>query len=108
MHKLYSILGLCTKAGKLASGEVACEQAIRSKTAFVVLVAKDASNNTKKKFKDAGNFYQIPVYFFGTKETLGTAMGKEARAVIAVTEQGFAKKIQMFLEQLECPNETKA
>ncbi len=100
MHKLYSLLGLCQRAGKLVSGEVGCEMAVRNKTAVIILLAEDASVNTRKKFLNAGAFYEVPVVAVGTKEELGSAIGKEARAVIAVTEAGFGKKILELLEQL--------
>ena len=100
MHKLYSLLGLCQRAGKLVSGEVGCEQAVRSKTAVVILLAEDASANTRKKFQNAGAFYEVPMVTVGTKEELGRAIGKESRAVIAVTEAGFGKKILELSEQM--------
>lgn len=98
MHKVYSLLGLCQRAGKLASGEVACEHAVRQKTAYMILVAADASENCKKKFQDTGAFYNIPVVESGTKEELGRAIGKEFRAVLAVTDEGFSKKILELLK----------
>lgn len=98
MHKVYSLLGLCQRAGKLASGEVACEQAVRQKNAYVILVAEDASDNCKKKFHNSGVFYEIPVLEFGSKEALGRAIGKDFRAVLAVTDEGFGKKICELLK----------
>ena len=58
MNKIYSLLGLCQKAGKIVSGEVGCEAAIKNKTAKLLLLAEDASENTKKKFQ---NSYVIDV-----------------------------------------------
>ncbi len=50
MRKFYSLLGLCKRANKVAGGEVAAEEAIRGKKACLVIVAGDASANTKKNF----------------------------------------------------------
>ena len=100
MRKLYSILGLCQRAGKLVSGEVGCEVAVRNKTARVILLAEDASPNTKKKFMNAGTSYGVPVVEVGTKEELGGAIGKETRAVLVVADAGFGKKILELLEQM--------
>jgi len=66
--------------------------------AELVIVAEDASDNTKKKFKNMCNFYEVPIYFYGDKDTLGHAMGKEFRAMVAVTDAGFAKGIVKHLE----------
>lgn len=101
MNKIYSLLGLCYRAGKLVSGEVACEQSIRQKQVHVILVAEDASKNCKKKFADTGVYYKIPVFGLGTKEELGRAIGKEFRAVLAITDEGFAKKVRELLEKMD-------
>ena len=53
MRKFYSLLGLCKRANKVAGGEVAAEEAIRGKKACLVIVAGDASANTKKKFHNS-------------------------------------------------------
>ena len=45
--KILSLFGLATKAGKVASGEFQTETAVKSGTAFLVVIAKDASDNTK-------------------------------------------------------------
>ena len=38
-------------------------------------------------------FYEVPIYFYKDKDTLGHAMGKEFRAALAILEEGFAKEI---------------
>ena len=91
--KILSLFGLMTKAGKLASGEFQTETAIKSKTAFLVIVAEDASDNTKKLFQDKCSFYKVPILFWGTKEELGHAIGKEYRASLAILDKGFAEAI---------------
>ena len=50
--RLLSYLGLAKRAGKVASGEFQTEEAIRKGKAELVLVAGDASDNTKKKFRN--------------------------------------------------------
>ncbi len=94
MRKIYSLLGLCKKAGKLAGGEAAAEQAVRDGSARLLIVAEDASANTKKKFHNSAAYYHIPIVEAGEKTQLGRAIGQEIRAVLAVTEEGFAKKLE--------------
>ena len=48
--KIFSSLGLATKAGKTQSGEFCTEKSVKSFQAFLVIVAEDASDNTKKMF----------------------------------------------------------
>ena len=67
----------------------------------MVIVAEDASDNTKKMFRDKCTFYDIPVYFYSDKENLGRAMGKQMRASAAVTDSGLASGIIKHLEESE-------
>ena len=46
--KVFSYLGLATRAGALASGEFMTEKVVKAGTAKLVIVATDASDNTKK------------------------------------------------------------
>ena len=104
-NKALSLVSLATKAGKTVSGEFSTEKAVKDFTAELVIVAEDASDNTKKKFKNMCDFYEVPIYFYGDKDTLGHAMGKEFRASLAVTDAGFAKGIR---KHLDLENETIA
>lgn len=99
--KVLSLVGLATKAGKTASGEFLTEKMTKSGRASLVIVATDASDNTKKKFQDMCKYYQVPIYFYGDKDTLGHAMGKEFRASLAILDEGLAKGIQKHLAATE-------
>ena len=96
--KAMSMISLATKAGKTASGEFATEQSVKAFRAELVIVASDASDNTKKKFKNMCEFYEVPFYVYGDKDSLGHAMGKEFRAMLAVNDLGFAKGIMKHLD----------
>lgn len=98
MNKILSLLGLAMRSGNITSGEFAAREAVRNKTASLVIVASDASDNTKKMFRNQCEHYQVPFYCWGLKEELGHAIGKEFRASIAVTDQGFSDAL---LKQLD-------
>ena len=98
LSKALSLISLATKAGKIASGEFCTEKEVKAGFAELVIVAEDASDNTKKKFKNMCEFYEVPIYFYGDKDTLGHAMGKEFRASLAVIDHGFANGIKKHLD----------
>lgn len=102
--KILSLVGLATRAGKTASGEFCTEKEVKTGRAALVIVAGDASENTKKKFRDMCEFYEVPIYFYKDKDTLGHAMGKEFRATLAVTDAGFAEGIRKHLDSEENTN----
>lgn len=93
-----SMLGLAAKSRNLVSGGFSTENAVKSGKAYMVLIAKDASDNTKKKFSNMCNFYEIPYYYYEEKAYLGHAIGKEERTSLAVTNEGFADSIRKHLE----------
>lgn len=99
-NKIDSLLGLCMRAGRLVSGEFAAENAVKDGRACLVVVATNASANTCKLFRDKCSFYEVPCVVYGTKASLGHAIGKEMRASIAVLDEGFAKSIMKHLDGL--------
>ena len=99
--KVLSLIGLAMKAGRCTSGETMTENETKLGRARLVIVASDASDNTKKKFRDMCKFYKVPIYIYGDKDTLGHAMGKEFRASLAILDEGFADGIQRELKDRE-------
>lgn len=105
-----SLLGLASRGRNLVSGEFSTEKAIKEGRAYIVIVAKDASDNTRKKFSDMCSYRSIPIYFYQDKESLGKALGKELRASIAITDEGLSKAIVKKIDMLassEGINESK-
>lgn len=99
VNKVYSLMGLAEKAGKVVSGEFSTEKAVKSKKACLVILASDASGNTRKHFSDMCAYRNIALCIYGNKEELGHAIGKEMRASFAVTEKGFADAIRKRIEE---------
>ncbi|MBP3475500.1 MAG: ribosomal L7Ae/L30e/S12e/Gadd45 family protein [Lachnospiraceae bacterium] len=91
------MLGLATRSRNVVSGGFATEQAVKSGKAYLVIIAEDASDNTRKKYSNMCEFYEVPCAYYSTKEVLGHAMGKEERTTLAVTDEGFADSIRKHL-----------
>ena len=64
----------------------------------LLLLAEDASKNTEKKISDKCAFYQVPLKRVENRSLLGHAIGKEARVVVAVLDEGFAQKLRTLLD----------
>lgn len=96
--KVYGMLGLAAKAGKVASGEFSTDKMVSCGRAYLVLVAEDASDNTKKKFRNTCAHYKVPFYLFSDKETLGHVIGREMRTSLAIIEEGFARAVERQLK----------
>ena len=103
-NRILYMISLCQKSGNIVSGEESCEKAIRTESAKLIIVAQDASENTKKKFKNSSEFYKVPIYFFSDKEELGHTIGKMFRAVLVITDEGLSSRIKNLLDDNENVN----
>lgn len=95
-----SLVGIAKKAGKIAAGEFQTENAVKSGKASLVIVSQEASENTKKKFRNMCAFYEVPIFFYGTKTALGSAIGCEFRASLAVLDAGLSKSLEKQLASM--------
>lgn len=96
-HKCFTYLGFAARAGKAPSGEFQTENAIKQKKARVVILAEDASDNTKKQFINMCTGNDIPCVQLADKATLGHAIGKDFRSSCAITDRSLA---EAFLKSL--------
>lgn len=92
-NKILSLLGIAMRGRNLVSGEFQTENSVKNGSAMLVIIAEDASANTKKLFTDKCSFYEVPVYEFGTKVELGRAIGKDLRSSLGVCDAGLADAI---------------
>lgn len=97
--KVLNLLGLAQRAGKLCSGDFIVEKAMKKKPPKLVLLAGDCAANNEKKYIQLAELHHIPLRKVGSKETLGTAIGKEVRVVVAVEDDGFAKALLKEIDQ---------
>lgn len=97
--KALSAIGMAMRAGKLITGDEIVLKAVRGRKAFLVIIAEDASANTKKKFADKCGTYGIQLAEAFHREQLGKAIGKPERVVLAVTDMQFGKMIANHLSQ---------
>ncbi|XJZ28537.1 YlxQ family RNA-binding protein [Bacillota bacterium Lsc_1132] len=92
------LLGLANRARKIISGEELALKEIRNGKAKLVLLSADASSNTAKKITDKCKSYNVPLKVVENRHLLGQAIGKEARVVVAIMDNGFAKKMVTLLD----------
>jgi len=91
-NRFLTMLGMSARAGKCAFGETACLTAIRSRKAKLVLVSSDASENSKKRFRDSCLSGNVPLLLTG--EPIDAATGKPGRRFIAILDESFARAVE--------------
>ncbi|MCM3713235.1 YlxQ family RNA-binding protein [Alkalihalobacillus oceani] len=94
-----AFLGLAARARKLVTGEELVLKEVRRGSVRLILLSADAAEQTKKKVLDKCSYYNVPVRLVADRRTLGQAIGKAERVVIALTDEGFAKKMTALLDQ---------
>ena len=98
-NKFTGMLGLATKAGGTVSGEFSVEQALKKSRLYLVIVAQDASENTKKHFTDMCNYRNVPIIIDLNKQILGKCTGKQTRASAGITDKGFAERLISIIQE---------
>ena len=100
-NKVFSMIGLATRARKVVSGEFSTEKSVKSGRSHMVIVSEEASDNTKKMFTNMCTHYKVPIYLFGTKEELGHFTGKKFRASVAVLGHEFYDSFVKLFTDME-------
>ena len=90
---VFGLLGLSQRAGKVTSGEFSVDSSVRDGKSYLVILAGDTSDRSKKQFKDMCEHFKVPYREYSDKETLGHAIGKEFRASLSVNDEGLARQI---------------
>ena len=98
MTKALGLVSLAKKAGRITSGESACKEAIRFGSSHLIIIAQDASANTRKNITDSCIYYEVPYVIAFEKDTLGHSVGNEYNAVISINDEGFAKGILKYFQ----------
>ena len=91
-------MGLAQKAGKIVSGDDAVLNAIEKHKAILVLIAMDASKNSKELLCKKARNAKVEYYVYGNKIGFGMAIGKSPRAAIAILDKNFAAGMKKVLE----------
>ena len=99
--RIYSFLGLATKAGKLISGDDTCEKALKAGKAKLVIISGDASHNTQKKFSDMCSYRNVELRVYGVKDELGKYIGKGTRSVVAILDREFSNRLIEMIDNKE-------
>lgn len=94
MEKIFGMLGLARRAGKLIYGSDAAVNAVCSGKAKAVILAADASDRTKKLMRNKCASFETPLFEVEAGcEELGKKLGKSGISVLGISDINFAKAI---------------
>ncbi len=91
--RVLAMIGMAKRAGKVHTGEFVSGRDIKSGAAHLVIIARDASDNTKKAVADSCRYYNVEYVEYGTRDELGQCTGGGYKAVVSVVDKNFSKAI---------------
>ena len=91
-------LGITKRSGNLICGTDMVVKSLPSGNIKIILLAKDASDNTKDKIIKKAFYYQIQVCEAFDSYELSKAIGKDHVMVMAIVDEGLKKA---FLKEIE-------
>jgi ribosomal protein L7Ae-like RNA K-turn-binding protein len=99
MDSVTGLIGLAARARQVTCGLTGCLGAVRAGRAKIVVMASDAGGNGRKKLQDKCASYGVPLRVWGSRETLGRAVGSAWTAAVAITSAGFAEQLVQLVPE---------
>ena len=98
-NKLLSYMGFARKSGNLVSGSNTCSITMKKGKVKLLLIAEDASDNTKDKMTSEAKARGVCVMIYGDGEEMSHAVGESGRTVFGITDGNFAHVIKEEIEK---------
>lgn len=93
MNKFFNFLGLAKRSGNLIEGYSKCDEQRNRVSLYLVILSNDASDSTKRKFRNHCTEKQIPLIEDFSKEELGIAIGRAEIKILALKDKNMADKL---------------
>jgi ribosomal protein L7Ae-like RNA K-turn-binding protein len=94
---VYRLIGMARRAGRLVGGMDAVCAAVQRKQARLIILAADAAERTARRIEQVARADSTAIRVFGTRAGIGHWTGGALTAVIALTDQGIAVRLQDLL-----------
>ena len=99
-QRAMNLLSMAARARRILSGAFVVEEALKRKQGTYLLLAVDASEETKAKFSRMAAQMNVPSAELLTMQQLGHCLGKEYRAVAVLIDRGFADRLSAYLRDI--------
>jgi len=96
-RRALGLIGLAARAGALARGTQEVREAARARRLHLVLIAGDASGNTRERLRPVLDAAGIEVIEVLDRNALGQAAGKARLSAMGVLMASFAKPLRALL-----------
>ena len=97
-QRFLQTLGLCRRASALLSGDELF-QSLGSGDVYLVVLGNDASDRSKKQYRDKTSTYAIVLNEDFTSEEISDACGVVNRIAVGITNEGLADKLINYTKE---------
>ena len=97
-QRAMNLLSMAARAHRIVSGAFMAEETLKKRRGTFLLLAVDASEETKEKFSRMAARMHVPAVELLTMQQLGHCLGKEYRAVAVLIDRGFADRFSAYLQ----------
>lgn len=97
-NKFYSFLGLIQKSGNMVSGYNNCIYNIKKDKCKLVIIANDATDNTRDKFISLCNSRKLPYIICGRKDEIGMSIGQSSKSVLGLKDENMSRVVLNMLK----------
>lgn len=99
--KISSLISMAGKAGQVAAGASAVEDALSKGRIHMLIFATNLSEGTREKVMTRSGIASIPHMKIFTTEEIGAMLGRELIGIIGIIEKGFATALWRECERLK-------
>lgn len=93
------MLGISAKAGKIVCGTDATIEDIEKHRVKLVIVAKNASERTKRNIKSICDKNNVSILEFGDIDEISKTIGKNNKAIIGIKSKSLSDEIEKLVKE---------
>lgn len=93
-NRILGLIGFAARARRICFGADSVEMQIKRRKVRLVIIAEDASDRTKEKFKKLCQEYEVTYFINGNLDELSKAIGKSNKAILGIQDINLAKEIE--------------
>ena len=99
--RILNLIGMARKAGSVVSGSNSVLQELAKPSASFLVVATDAAAGTADKILNRAKGADVPFVKMFNKQILGSAVGRDERSHLVLTNKRFAKNLILEIDRLK-------
>ena len=97
-ERVFGMIGLASRAGKIASGTNTCIFTMAKGKARLLIIADDMAENSKEKLIFAARQNEVEYRVFGHADDLAHYTGRYGAGAFCVTDDNFAEVIAQTID----------